>query len=122
MKDVKFEHKRSLSRTEAADQLAALAQALREGGEAELELGSGVLSLRIPDELSSEVELEVGDGEVQLEVELTWPAGRASAAAAPAAAATKEPESAPAEPAAKSARSRKTAAATRTRRSTAKRA
>ncbi|MER5296402.1 amphi-Trp domain-containing protein, partial [Streptomyces pharetrae] len=74
MKDVKFEHKRSLSRTEAADQFAALAQALREGGEAELELGSGVLSLRIPDELSSEVELEVGDGEVQLEVELTWPA------------------------------------------------
>ncbi|MEV5726307.1 amphi-Trp domain-containing protein [Streptomyces pharetrae] len=122
MKDVKFEHKRSLSRTEAADQLAALAQALREGGEAELELGSGVLSLRIPDELSSEVELEVGDGEVQLEVELTWPAGRASAAAAPGADATKEPESAPAEPAAKSARSRKTAAATRTRRSTAKRA
>ncbi|MFD5715716.1 amphi-Trp domain-containing protein [Streptomyces pharetrae] len=116
MKDVKFEHKRSLSRTEAADQLAALAQALREGGEAELELGSGVLSLRIPDELSSEVELEVGDGEVQLEVELTWPA------AAPAADATKEPEDAPAEPAAKSARSRKTAAATRTRRSTAKRA
>ena len=117
MKDLKFEHKRSLSRTEAADQLAALAQALREGGEAELELGSGVLRLRIPDELGSEVELEVGGGEVQLEVELTWPTG-----AAPAADAAKEPESAPAEPAAKSARSRKTAAATRTRRSTGKRA
>jgi len=117
VKDLRFEHKRSLSRTEAADQLAALAQALREGGEAELELGSGVLSLRIPDELSSEVELEVGGGEVQLEVELTWPTGRA-----PAAGAAGEPESAPAKPAARPARSRKTAAAARTRRSTAKRA
>ncbi|MEV8554190.1 amphi-Trp domain-containing protein [Streptomyces glaucescens] len=122
MKDVRFEHTRSLSRTEAADQLAALAQALREGGEAELELGSGVLSLRIPDELSSEVELEVGGGEVQLEVELTWPAGRAPGAAASGAGAQKEPKSAAAEPAARPARTRKTATAARTRRSTAKRA
>ncbi|MGW6389777.1 amphi-Trp domain-containing protein [Streptomyces sp. NPDC055103] len=72
MKDLKFERKRSLSRHEVADQLAALAAALREGGEAELELGSGTLSLRIPDELRSEVEFEVGDGEIELEIELKW--------------------------------------------------
>ncbi|GAA0700331.1 hypothetical protein GCM10010193_63840 [Kitasatospora atroaurantiaca] len=76
MKDLKFEQKRSLSRLEAADQLAALAAALRHGGEAELELGPGVLSLRIPDDLRSEVEVEVGDGEIELEIELKWSTAR----------------------------------------------
>lgn len=77
MKDLKFEQKRSLSRQEAADQLMALAEALREGGEAELDLGAGTLSLRLPDDLSSEVEVEIGDGEVELEIELKWPASSA---------------------------------------------
>ena len=72
MKDLEFEHKRSLSRLEAADQLAALAEALRHGGNAELELGPGTLTLRIPDELRSELEVEVGDGEIELEFELKW--------------------------------------------------
>ncbi|WP_318211201.1 MULTISPECIES: amphi-Trp domain-containing protein [unclassified Streptomyces] len=76
MKDLKFERKRSLSRLEAADQLTALADALRAGGEAELRLGDGTLSLRIPDELRSEVELEVGDGEIELEIELKWSTDR----------------------------------------------
>ncbi|WP_369030780.1 MULTISPECIES: amphi-Trp domain-containing protein [Streptomyces] len=74
MKDLKFEQKRSLSRLEAADQLTALAAALREGGEAEVELGFGTLSLRIPDELRGEIEVEIGDGEIELEVEFKWPA------------------------------------------------
>ncbi|QWB24999.1 amphi-Trp domain-containing protein [Streptomyces koelreuteriae] len=73
MTDLKFEQKRSLSRLEAADQLTALAAALREGGDAELELGSGTLSLRIPDDLRSEVEVEIDNGEIELEIELTWP-------------------------------------------------
>ncbi|MEH0663737.1 amphi-Trp domain-containing protein [Streptomyces stelliscabiei] len=73
MKDLKFEHKRSLSRLEAADQLTALAAALREGGEAELEFGPGTLSLRIPDDLRSEVEVEIGNGEIELEIEFKWP-------------------------------------------------
>ncbi|WP_367323315.1 amphi-Trp domain-containing protein [Streptomyces sp. HUAS ZL42] len=73
MKDLKFEQKSSLSRIEAADQLAALAAALREGGDAELELGPGMLSLRIPDDLRSEMEVEVGNGEIELEIEFKWP-------------------------------------------------
>ncbi|MFF9811650.1 amphi-Trp domain-containing protein [Streptomyces coeruleorubidus] len=73
MKDLKFEQRRSLSRLEAADQLTALAAALREGGEAELELSPGTLSLRIPDDLGSEIEVEIGDGEIELEIELKWP-------------------------------------------------
>ncbi|MEV6104259.1 amphi-Trp domain-containing protein [Streptomyces sp. NPDC051940] len=71
--DLKLERKRSLSRVEAADQLTALADALREGGDAELDLGPGTLSLRIPDSLESEVEIEIGDGEIELEIEFKWP-------------------------------------------------
>ncbi|MFF7313487.1 amphi-Trp domain-containing protein [Streptomyces sp. NPDC008137] len=73
MTDLKFEQKRSLTRLEAADQLTALAAALREGGDAELELGSGTLSLRIPDDLRSEMEFEIDNGEIELEIEFTWP-------------------------------------------------
>lgn len=80
MKDLSFEQKDSLSRLEAADRLTALADALRHGGKAELDLGPGTLSLRIPEELRSEIEIEVGDGQIELEVELTWPTGRADAA------------------------------------------
>ncbi|MEU2114620.1 amphi-Trp domain-containing protein [Streptomyces sp. NPDC016459] len=77
MKDLKFEQKRSMSRLEAADQLAALAEALRKGGEVDMEFGLGTLSLKIPDDLRGEVEVEIGDGEVELEIEFTWPtAGR----------------------------------------------
>ncbi|MEV8432093.1 amphi-Trp domain-containing protein [Streptomyces sp. HUAS 31] len=82
MKDLKYEQKRSLSRQEAADQLTALADALREGGEAELELGAGTLSLRIPDDLRSEVEVEIGGGEIELEIEFKWPTASKRAASA----------------------------------------
>jgi amphi-Trp domain-containing protein len=82
MKDLEFEHKRSMSRIEAADQLAALAAAMRRGGNAELELGPGTLSLRIPDELRSELEVEVGDGEIELEIEFKWSIAPPQAASA----------------------------------------
>ncbi|MFI9754532.1 amphi-Trp domain-containing protein [Streptomyces collinus] len=72
MKDLTFEQKRSLSRQEAADQLTALAEALREGGDAELDLGPGTLGLRVPDDLQSELEIEIGGGEIELEIELKW--------------------------------------------------
>ncbi|MFJ7337980.1 amphi-Trp domain-containing protein [Streptomyces sp. NPDC101110] len=79
MKDLKFEQKRSLSRQEAADQLTALADALREGGDTELEFGPGTLGLRIPDDLHSEMEVEIGDGEIELEIELKWATARSRA-------------------------------------------
>ncbi|GHE64201.1 amphi-Trp domain-containing protein [Streptomyces vinaceus] len=90
MSDLKFEQKSSLSRLEAADQLSALAEALRHGGNAELELGPGTLSLRIPDEIRTEVEVEVGDGEIELEIELKWPTAQAGAAASSRTAADEE--------------------------------
>ncbi|MBD0688845.1 amphi-Trp domain-containing protein [Streptomyces sp. CBMA123] len=76
MKDLEFEQKRTLSRTEAADQLEALAAALRRGGRAELELGPGKLTLWIPDELHTEIEVELGDGKMELEIELSWHTGQ----------------------------------------------
>ncbi|KOG25178.1 MULTISPECIES: amphi-Trp domain-containing protein [Streptomyces] len=84
MNDLKFEQKSSMTRTEAAELLEELAGALREGEEAELRLGAGVLSLRVPEELRSEVEFEVDDGEIELEIELKWPiGGRSREPAAP---------------------------------------
>ncbi|WP_406860910.1 amphi-Trp domain-containing protein [Streptomyces sp. HUAS MG47] len=83
MKDLKFEQKTSLSRLEAADRLTALAAALREGGEADVELGPVTLTMRIPDELDSEFEVEVGDGEIELEIELKWPITAPEAPEAP---------------------------------------
>ncbi|MDQ0585529.1 amphi-Trp domain-containing protein [Streptomyces rishiriensis] len=90
VKDLKFEQKRSLSRLEAADQLTALAAALREGGDVELAFGPGMLSLRIPDDLRTEIEVEVGDGEVELEFELKWPTVPTRAASARAGTSTDE--------------------------------
>ncbi|MFE2987622.1 amphi-Trp domain-containing protein [Streptomyces sp. NPDC059262] len=90
MRDLKFEQKRTLSRLEAADQLTAFADALREGGDAELELGAGTLSLRLPDDLSSEIEVEVGDGEIELEIEFKWPTASARTASSRTVADTQE--------------------------------
>ncbi|MFG3052575.1 amphi-Trp domain-containing protein [Kitasatospora sp. NPDC048239] len=83
MKDLSFEQKASLSRLEAADQLSALADALRHGGSAELALGPGRLTLRIPEELRSEIEVEVGDGEIELEIEFKWPTAQTGTASPP---------------------------------------
>ncbi|MBZ9596404.1 MULTISPECIES: amphi-Trp domain-containing protein [Streptomyces] len=82
MKDLKFEQKSSLSRLEAADQLSALAEALRHGGNVEMRLGPGTMTLRVPDELRTEIEVEVGDGEIEMEIELKWPTARSGAGAA----------------------------------------
>ncbi|MER7754677.1 amphi-Trp domain-containing protein [Kitasatospora sp. NPDC097643] len=81
MKDLEFEQKRTLSRAEAADQLDALAAALRRGGQAELDLGPGKLTLRVPDELRTEIEVELENGEIELEIELSWHTGQPDRAA-----------------------------------------
>jgi amphi-Trp domain-containing protein len=90
MRDLKFEQKRSLSRLQAADQLTALAAALREGGDTEVELGLGTLSLRIPDDLRSEIEIEIGNGEIELELEFKWPTAPVRTARSRTAAATEK--------------------------------
>ncbi|SNX66086.1 amphi-Trp domain-containing protein [Streptomyces sp. TLI_55] len=81
MSDLEFEQKRTLSRVEAADQLEAVAAALRRGGQAELDIGPGRLTVRIPDELDTELEVELEDGEIDLEIEMSWRTPQASRAA-----------------------------------------
>ncbi|MEU3465915.1 amphi-Trp domain-containing protein [Streptomyces sp. NPDC006733] len=87
MSELKFEQQRTLSREEAADQLTALADALRKGGDVELAFGHGTLSLTVPDGLRSEIEIEVEDGEIELEIELAWPTVQPARTAPPRAAA-----------------------------------
>jgi amphi-Trp domain-containing protein len=79
--DLEFEQKRTLSRVEAADQLEAVAAALRRGGQAELDIGPGRLTVRIPDELHTELEVELEDGEIDLEIEMSWRTPQAKRAA-----------------------------------------
>ncbi|OKK16077.1 hypothetical protein AMK16_25470 [Streptomyces sp. CB00455] len=90
MKDLKFEQKRSLSRLEAADQLTAIANALREGADAALKLGTATLSLRVPDDLRCEIEVEIGDGQIELEIEFKWPTAAAQTTPSQAGAGTEE--------------------------------
>jgi amphi-Trp domain-containing protein len=121
VKDLSFEQKSSLSRLEAADQLAALAEALRKGGEAEFDLGSAVVRLWIPDKLRTEVEVEVGGGEIELEIELKWPTGQSSKAAPAAARTTGTSQQSATRPAARPTRSRKSTSPEKPKRAAAKR-
>ncbi|MFF9014926.1 amphi-Trp domain-containing protein [Streptomyces sp. NPDC014870] len=133
MKDLKFEQKHPMSRLDAADLLTAFAEALRKGDKAEVELIGGTLELRVPDELLAEVEFEIGDGEVELEIEFKWPTGGARKAPSVAAATAGAEGTAGAKKAAPGARTRKAPAkrarsgagaggGTRTKRAAAKKA
>ena len=70
--DVKVERKESLSRQEAAQWLSALSKAFSRGGEVTLPLGTGTISLNLPEQVAAEFEVEVDGDEVEIEVEFTW--------------------------------------------------
>ena len=72
MSDMKLEVEQSMTRQQAAETLSALAKALTGDGKADLDLGGTTVSLRVPDELRAEFEVEVEGDEVELEVELKW--------------------------------------------------
>ena len=73
MADVSFERTRSLSREEAAVWLTALSRGFSHGGEVKLPVGSGgVVTLRLPDEVKAEFEVEISGDEVEVELEFTW--------------------------------------------------
>ena len=73
MADVSFERTRSLSRAEAAVWLLALSKGFTHGGEVTLPVGGGgAVTLRLPDEVEAEFEVEVAHGRVQVELEFTW--------------------------------------------------
>jgi len=61
-----------LSREEAAARLRALADALARHNDVEFERGGLRFKVHVPDEVEFKLEIEVGDDERELEVELKW--------------------------------------------------
>jgi amphi-Trp domain-containing protein len=63
---------RRLSREEAAAQLHAVADVLAENNVIEFERDGRRITVRVPDEVNLKIEVEIGDDERELEIELTW--------------------------------------------------
>jgi amphi-Trp domain-containing protein len=64
--------KERLSREAAAARLHALADALARNNEVEFERGGLRCKVHVPDEIDFKLEIEIGDDERELEIELTW--------------------------------------------------
>ena len=61
-----------LRREEVASRLHALADALARNNEIEFERGGLRFTVHVPDEVDFKLEIEIGDDERELEVELKW--------------------------------------------------
>ena len=69
---IEISEKERLSREEAAARLHALADALSRHNEVEFERGGLRFKVHVPDEVNLKLEIEIGDDERELEIELTW--------------------------------------------------
>ena len=69
---IEISEKERLSREDAAARLHALADALARHNEVEFERGGLRFKVHVPDEVNLKVEIEIGDDERELEIELTW--------------------------------------------------
>ena len=69
---VEVSTKERMSREEAAARMHALADALARHNEVEFERGGLRFKVHVPDEVELKIEIEIGDDERELEVELTW--------------------------------------------------
>ena len=67
-----IERTETLRREELAKRLHAFADSLARHNDVEFDRGGMHFKLKVPDELRVKVELEVGDDETELEIELTW--------------------------------------------------
>jgi amphi-Trp domain-containing protein len=77
MPDVKVENKVTMTRHEAAQWLAELAEGLSGDGRVTIRLSHSTVELDVPGRLRCEAEVEVDGNEVELELELKWsPDGR----------------------------------------------
>ncbi len=61
-----------LSREDAAERLHALATALARNNEVEFERGGMRFKVHVPDQVTFKLEIEIGDDERELEIELSW--------------------------------------------------
>ena len=69
---LEIEQSETLRREEVARRLHALADALERHNNIEFDRGGAHFRLKVPDEVRVKVELEVGDDETELEIELAW--------------------------------------------------
>ena len=69
---IEISEEERLSREEAAARLHALADALARHNEVEFERGGLRFKVHVPDEVNLKLEIEIGDDERELEIELTW--------------------------------------------------
>lgn len=69
---LEIEQTETLRREEIARRLHALADALARHNNIEFDRGGAHFKLKVPDEVRVKVELEVGDDETELEIELSW--------------------------------------------------
>lgn len=61
-----------LRREEAAARLHALADVLARSNAIEFERNGRRITVHVPDEVNLKIEVEIGDTERELEIELTW--------------------------------------------------
>jgi amphi-Trp domain-containing protein len=61
-----------VSREEAAARLHALADVLARNNEVEFQRDGRRIRVHVPDEVNLKIEVELGDDERELEIELTW--------------------------------------------------
>jgi amphi-Trp domain-containing protein len=69
---IEIADKERLSREDAAARLRTLADALAQNNEVVFERGGMRITVHVPDQVELKLEVEVGDEESELEVELTW--------------------------------------------------
>ena len=72
MELVEIRQKERVGREQAAARLHELADQLARHNEVEFERDGVTFKMRVPDEVDLKIELEVGDGGSELEIELTW--------------------------------------------------
>ena len=69
---IEISEKERLSREDAAARLRVIADMLSRHNDVEFERGGLKFKVHVPDEVELKLELEIGDDENELEIELTW--------------------------------------------------
>lgn len=69
---VEISENERLTREEAAARLRALGDALAKNNEVEFERGGLRFKVHVPDQVDFKLEVEIGDDERELEIELKW--------------------------------------------------
>lgn len=70
--DIELEKKQTLRREEAAQQLRDIADELASGNEIVMEQDGLQFTVKVPDEVTMKVEVEIEDDEREFEIKLSW--------------------------------------------------